>query len=77
MIDLIPGIHKAIKSCNIILQDTIKEKERLLPLLRQAKYINTAHITQIESQYNDRISRLQDDIIAMGNRLAELEGQKS
>lgn len=77
MLDLAPGIHKAIKSCNIILCDTIEERNRIVPLLHQAKHINTGDINSIESQYNDKIGRLQDDIMAMGNHLAELEDKKN
>ena len=77
MLDLAPGIHKAIKSCNIILCDTIEERDRIVPLLRQAKHISTGNIDLIESQYNDKIGRLQDDIMAMGKHLAELEENKS
>lgn len=70
---LIPGIRLEIKNCRTLLYDTQAEKERIMPILRQARHINTGNINLIESQYNDKISRLQDDIISMGEHLIEFE----
>lgn len=74
---LIPGIRLAIKNCRTLLYDTQAEKERIMPILRRARFINTGNINLIELQYNDKISQLQDDIIAMGNHLLELEGESN
>lgn len=74
---LIPGIRLEIKNCRTLLYDTQAEKERIMPILRQARHINTGNINLIESQYNDKISKLQDDIISMGNHLLELEGESN
>lgn len=74
---LIPGIRLAIKNCRTLLYDTQAEKERIMPILRQARFINTGNINLIESQYNDKIGHLQDDIIGMGNHLMELEGSEN
>lgn len=77
MADLNSGIRLGIRNCKTLLYDTQAEKERILPMLRQARFINTGNINLIESQYNDKIDRLQDDIIAMGTHLVELEGESN
>lgn len=77
MTDLASGIRLAIKNCKTLLYDTQAEKERIIPILRQARHINTGNINLIESQYIDKISKLQDDIIGMGNHLIDLEGSEN
>ena len=72
---LISGLRLAIKNCGIIESDMIAERDRILPELEGAHYLNGSTIHLIERQYNEKIENTQDEIDGMKAHLRRLEAE--
>lgn len=69
---LISGIRKAIENCGIIENDMVEERDKVLPVLNGAHYLNASTLHLVERQYNEKIENANQEIEDMQTHLKEL-----
>ena len=69
---LISGIRKAIENCEIAESNMIKERDKVLPILRGARHLNASTFHLVERQYNEKIENAHQEIEDIQAHLKEL-----